>query len=349
MQKRLSLKKIAEVNTNQSLRELNTFGFEVKADFFVSVESCEEIQVLTQNEIFKSHKRLILSGGSNILFTRDTFDGIVVHINNKGIETIEEDADSVLVRAQAGEVWKDFVVYCVEKGWYGLENLSAIPGKVGASPVQNIGAYGAEAKDCIERVHAICIADGSIRTFSNAECRFGYRQSAFKQELKDQFIICAVDYRLKKYGTLNLGYGNIRSYLEANGTAHPTLSQLAEAICRIRASKLPPVEEIGSAGSFFKNPVIGRTQFEELAKQYPDMPSYDEPDGMVKVPAGWLIDRCGWKGFRDNSVGVYDKQALVLVHYGGGCGADIVELSQKIQNSVANKFGINILPEVVFI
>lgn len=349
MQKRLFLKKIAEVNTNQSLRELNTFGFDVKADYFVSVESCEEIQALTQNETFKSHKRLILSGGSNILFTRDRFDGIVVLINNKGIEVVEENADSVLVRAQAGEIWKDFVTFCVAKSWYGLENLSAIPGKVGASPVQNIGAYGAEAKDCIEKVHAICIADGSKHTFSNTECRFGYRQSAFKQELKDQFIIYAVDYRLKRKGTLNLDYGNIRSYLEANGIAKPTLSQLAQAICEIRGAKLPHVEEIGSAGSFFKNPVIERTRFEELAKQYPNMPSYNEPNGMVKIPAGWLIDQCGWKGFRDNSVGVYDKQALVLVHYGGGCGADIVKLSQKIQNSVANKFGINILPEVIFI
>lgn len=273
----------------------------------------------------------------------------LVFINTKGIETLREDGNEIVVRAQAGENWTDFVRFTVERGWNGLENLAHIPGKVGAAPVQNIGAYGMELKDSFLQCEAIEISTGEKRIFTKNECCFGYRESVFKNELKGQYIITSVDFLLHKQTELKLDYGNIKSYLEQNGIASPTLLQLHDAICAIRDAKLPDVKQIGSAGSFFKNPVISAEQFETLKLAYPDIPHYDEPSGKVKVPAGWLIEQAGWKGWRDEHVGVYEKQALVLVHFGGGSGKEIVELAKKIQQSVFDKFGISIVPEVNYI
>ena len=349
------------MKTNVNLRPYNSFGFSAVAKYFIEINDIQQLEELIQNDIFKNEKHLILSGGNNVLFQNDFFDGLVVYINTRGIETIQDNDNEVIVRAQAGEDWPDFVRYTVENGWHGLENLAHIPGKVGAAPVQNIGAYGMELKDSFSQCEAMDLATGEAKVFTKEECRFGYRESIFKGELKGRYVITSVDLLLKKDAPLNLEYGNIKSYLEENGIPRPTLQQLHDAICAIRDAKLPDVKKIGSAGSFFKNPVIERAQFDALQKDYPTMPHYDEPNGMVKVPAGWLIEHCGpstpstgsgtaetasWKG---EHVGVYDKQALVLVHYGGGKGQDIVQLAHRIQESVEEKFGIRIIPEVNFV
>ena len=346
------------MKANVNLRPYNSFGFDAVARYFVEINEVSELQTLIQSGELQRHKTLILSGGNNILFQNEVFDGLVIYINTKGVEVLHEDENEVVVRAQAGEDWPNFVRFCVEKGWHGVENLAHIPGKVGAAPVQNIGAYGIELKDCFLQCKAMDLATGETKIFSKKECRFGYRESIFKGDLKGQFVITSVDFLLKKNAPLHLDYGNIKAYLEQNGIEAPTLQQLHDAICAIRDAKLPDVKQIGSAGSFFKNPVVEAAQFEGLQKDYPNIPHYDEPNGMVKVPAGWLIEHCGpstgsgaisWKGWRDEHVGVYDKQALVLVHYGGGKGQDIVELSRKIQDSVEAKFGIRISPEVNFV
>ncbi len=337
------------MKTNVSLRPYNSFGFDAVAKQFAEINEVSELQALIQSGALQHQETLILSGGNNILFQNEVFDGIVVYINTKGIEILREDGNELVVRAQAGEDWPDFVRFCVGKGWHGVENLAHIPGKVGAAPVQNIGAYGMELKDSFLQCEAMELTTGETKVFTKEECRFGYRESVFKNELKGKFVITSVDFLLKKEAPLHLEYGNIKTYLEQNGIERPTLQQLHDAICAIRDTKLPDVKQIGSAGSFFKNPVIERTLFEALQKDYPTMPHYGEPNGMVKVPAGWLIEQAGWKGWRDEHVGVYDKQALVLVHYGGGKGHDIVELAHRIQDSVEEKFGIRISPEVNFV
>ena len=356
------------MKTNINLQPYNSFGFDAVAKQFVEINAVSDLQTLIKSGALPRQKTLILSGGNNILFQNEVFDGLVIYINTKGIEIIKEGGNEVVVRAQAGEDWPEFVKQMVAKGLHGVENLANIPGKVGAAPVQNIGAYGMELKDSFVQCEAIHLETGKKRTFVNKECSFGYRNSIFKGMLRGQYVITSVDFLLKKDAPLNLEYGNIKAYLEQNGIDSPTLQQLHDAICAIRDAKLPDVNQIGSAGSFFKNPVIERAQFETLQKDYPTMPHYDEPNGKVKVPAGWLIENCGpstlrraqgsgtsdyefesWKSWHDEHVGVYDKQALVLVHFGGGKGEDIVELAQKIQDSVEEKFGIRISPEVNFV
>ena len=315
------------MKTNVSLRPYNSFGFDAVAKQFAEINAISDLQALIQSGALQHQETLILSGGNNILFQNEVFDGIVVYINTKGTEILREDGNEIVVRAQAGEDWPDFVRFCVGKGWHGVENLAHIPGKVGAAPVQNIGAYGMELKDSFLQCKALDLATGETKVFTKEECHFGYRESVFKNELKGKFVITSVDFLLKKEAPLHLEYGNIKAYLEQNGIESPTLQQLHDAICAIRDAKLPDVKQIGSAGSFFKNPVIEREQFEALLKEYPTMPHYDESNGKVKVPAGWLIEHSGpstgsgtasWKGWRDEHVGVYEKQALVLVHYGGG-------------------------------
>ena len=346
------------MKTNVNLRLYNSFGFDTIAKQFAEINQTSDLQTLIQSGALQKHKTLILSGGNNILFQKDVFDDLVVYINTRGIEILREDGNEIIVRAQAGEDWPDFVRFCVDKGWHGIENLAHIPGKVGAAPVQNIGAYGMELKDSFLRCEAMDLTTGETKVFTQKDCRFGYRESVFKNELKGQYVIISVEFLLKKNAPLNLEYGNIKAYLEQNGIENPTLQQLHDSICAIRDAKLPDMKQIGSAGSFFKNPVIERKQFEALQKEYPTMPHYDEPNDKVKVPAGWLIEHSGpstgsetasWKGWRDEHVGVYEKQALVLVHYGGGKGQDIVELAQRIQDSVEKKFGIRIGPEVNFV
>ena len=337
------------MKTNVHLQTYNSFGFDAVAKYFVEINKVSSLQTLILSGELRKHKTLILSGGNNILFQNELFDGLVVYINTKGIEILREDEKEVVVSAQAGEDWPELVRFSVSKGWYGLENLAHIPGKVGAAPVQNIGAYGMELKDSFLQCEAMDLTNGETKIFTKEKCHFGYRESIFKHELKGQYVITSVDFLLKKNAPLHLEYGNIKSYLEQNGIDKPSLQQLHDAICAIRDAKLPDVKQLGSAGSFFKNPVIERAQFETLQKEYPNIPHYDEPNDMVKVPAGWLIEQAGWKGWRDEHVGVYEKQALVLVHYGGGKGQDIVELAHRIQASVETKFGISISPEVNFV
>ena len=337
------------MKTNVNLKSYNSFGFDAVAKQFVEINAVNDLQTLIKSGALQQQKNLILSGGNNILFQNEVFDGLVVYINTKGIEILKEGGNEVMVRAQAGEDWPDFVRFCVGKGWHGVENLAHIPGKVGAAPVQNIGAYGMELKDSFLQCKAMDLVTGETKVFTKEECRFGYRESVFKGELKGRYVITSVDFLLKKDAPLNMEYGNIKSYLEQNGIGNPTLQQLHDAICAIRNAKLPDVKQIGSAGSFFKNPVIERAQFETLSKEYPTMPHYDEPNGKVKIPAGWLIEQAGWKGWHDEHVGVYEKQALVLVHYGSGKGQDIVQLAHRIQESVEKKFGIRICPEVNFV
>jgi UDP-N-acetylmuramate dehydrogenase len=351
------------MKANVNLKPYNSFGFDAVAKQFVEINAVDDLQKLIKSGALKSKKNLILSGGNNILFQNEVFDGLVLYMNNKGIKRIVDEDNHAIFRVQAGEDWPDFVRQMVAKGLHGVENLANIPGKVGAAPVQNIGAYGMELKDSFVQCEAMDLATGETKIFTKEDCRFGYRESVFKHELKGQYVITSVEFLLKKNTPLNLEYGNIKAYLEQNGIESPTLQQLHDAICAIRDAKLPDVKQIGSAGSFFKNPVIERTRFEALQKEHPGIPHYDEPNGEVKVPAGWLIEHSGpstgsgtsdsefesWKGWRNEHVGVYDKQALVLVHYGGGKGEDIVNLAKRIQDSVVEKFGISISPEVNFV
>ena len=382
----LFLKKISEMEKNFSLRELNTFGFDVKARYFQELKSMDDIHELLQNPEFiqcrdainrvstgeqpcSGNKILILSGGSNILFSDEFYDGFVVYPNLKGIETIEETDENIKIRCYCGEIWKDFVDYTVSIGLYGLENLSDIPGKVGAAPVQNIGAYGVEVKDTIYQVHTIDLKTDDIRVFEKDECEFSYRNSIFKQSVgthrvcpqKSIPLIFAVDFVLKKNGELKLDYGNIRNYLEKNNITNPTLQDVASTVKAIRAEKLPEVGVVGSVGSFFQNAIVPMDKYLEIKALYPDVPSYpidtsssfrpehsgvEKSPALIKIPTGWLIDRAGWKGYREGHVGVWDKQALVLVHHGGGKPQEILDLMKKIQDSVYNKFDIEIKPEV---
>ena len=379
---------------NFSLRDLNTFGFDVKARYFQEIKSMDDILECRDATVSRlngnTSRILILSGGSNILFSSEVYDGLVIYPNIKGIETLEETGETVKIRCYSGEVWKDFVDYTVSKNLYGLENLADIPGKVGAAPVQNIGAYGAEVKDTIYHVHTIDLATGQTKIFSNEECRFSYRNSVFKELISNRTthalsqrddkslsigtrhalyksdgypLIFAVDFILKKHGELKLDYGNIRNYLASKNITNPTLQDVATTVKTIRAEKLPEVGVVGSVGSFFQNAIVTTDKYLEIKELYPDVPSYpveisplptvgrnDKRETVisseVKIPSGWLIDRAGWKGYRENHVGVWDKQALVLVHYGGGKPQEILDLMRKIQDSVYQKFGIEIKPEV---
>ena len=359
----LFLKKISEMEKNFSLRELNTFGFDVKARYFQELKSLDDIHELMKNPEFiqcrDANRILILSGGSNILFSDENYDGFVVYPNLRGIETLEESEETVKIRCYCGEVWKDFVDYTVSRNLYGLENLSDIPGKVGAAPVQNIGAYGAEVKDAVYQVHTIDLTTGNTKVFSNEECRFAYRNSVFKNReygVESIDLIFAVDFVLKKKSELKLDYGNIRNYLISKNITNPTIQDVAATVKAIRAEKLPEVGVVGSVGSFFQNAIVTMDKYLEIKELYPEVPSYPveipplpsvgRNDKLVKIPSGWLIDKSGWKGHRENHVGVWDKQALVLVHYGGGKPQEILDLMKEIQESVYTKFGIEIKPEV---
>lgn len=328
--------------TNISLLPLNTFGIDVKAKRFVEYSSEDELLIAIGN-IAADEEILHIGGGSNLLFTKD-YDGVVLHSAIKGIEVVDETTDSVLVRVGAGEVWDEFVAYAVEKGWGGIENLSLIPGEVGASAVQNIGAYGVEAKDVIVLVEAVELRSGQKRILGNAECNYAYRQSIFKNELKGKYAITYVTYRLNKKPELNLTYGGL-SKIEPQPK---TIAELRQAIIDTRNAKLPDPKVQGNAGSFFMNPVVSRSVFEKIQSQYPDMPFYEVEDG-VKIPAGWMIDQCGWKGKCLGRAGVHSKQALVLVNLGGATAEEIITLCNTICKDVMDKFGVDIHPEVNFI
>lgn len=329
-----------------SLLPHNTFGMDVKASVFIEYASVDELKEVLSLYV-KDNQWLHIGKGSNLLFTGD-FSGIILHSAIKGYEVIHEDTKEVVVRVGAGEVWDDFVAMTVENEWYGAENLSLIPGEVGASAVQNIGAYGVEAKDLIVGVEAIEVSTGKESIFKNEECGYAYRESVFKSSLKYQYLVTHVSYRLKKTPCYHLDYGNIRLELEKQ-KVRLTLANVRQAIISIREAKLPDPKLQGNAGSFFMNPVISRKHFEALLVDYPLMPHYEVDAESIKIPAAWMIDQCGWKGKRLGRAGVHDKQALVLVNLGGAVGTEVIALSEAIQKSVYEKFGINILPEVNFI
>lgn len=329
-----------------SLLPHNTFGMDVKASVFIEYASVKELKEVLSLYV-KDNQWLHIGKGSNLLFIGD-YSGIILHSAIKGYEVIHEDTKEVVVRVGAGEVWDDFVAMTVENEWYGAENLSLIPGEVGASAVQNIGAYGVEAKDLIVGVEAIEVSTGKECIFKNEECGYAYRESVFKSSLKYQYLVTHVSYRLKKTPCYHLDYGNICLELEKQ-KACLTLANVRQAIISIREAKLPDPKLQGNAGSFFMNPVISRKHFEALLVDYPLMPHYEVDAESIKIPAAWMIDQCGWKGKRLGRAGVHDKQALVLVNLGGAVGTEVIALSEAIQKSVYEKFGINILPEVNFI
>ena len=336
------------IKENISLKPYNTFGIDAKARFFISIDSVEKLKTVLSLEQFKSAKKLFIGGGSNLLLLND-FDGLVIKIEISGIDKVTETENGVILKAGAGVIWHDFVMYCVDNRFYGVENLSLIPGTVGAAPMQNIGAYGVEIKDVFESLQALNTSKLEIETFNLEKCRFGYRESIFKHEAKDKYVILNVSFNLQKNGNLNLEYGAIKDTLSQMQISNPTLKEVSEAVISIRKSKLPDPAEIGNSGSFFKNPEIPKTQFEKLKEKYPNAPSYPVNENLVKVPAGWLIEQAGWKGHREGNVGVHARQALVLVNYGGGTGIEIKALAEKIQKSVFEKYVIEINPEVNFI
>ena len=336
------------VQSNVSLRHLNTFGLDADARYFVNVQSVDELIAVLRDPKWKETPKFILGGGSNILLTKD-IEALVIHPGIKGITIKEENEEAVVLKVGAGEVWHDFVMHCVGNGYGGVENLSLIPGTVGAAPMQNIGAYGVEIKSVVEAVEAVDIESGEKRVFSNAECEFGYRESVFKKAFKNKYVITGTTFKLSKKPVVNAAYGDVQKTLQEMGAETPTIRDISEAIMTIRRSKLPDPAEIGNAGSFFKNPEIPVAQFTHLRETFPEVPGYPVDAETVKVPAGWLIERAGWKGYREGEIGVHARQALVLVNYGGGTGAQIKALSEKIQESVAGKFGIRLNAEVNFI
>ncbi len=331
-----------DIQQNISLKPYNTFGIDVNAKQFVDIASLDELKELltTENDFF------ILSGGSNILFTKD-IDRLVIHLNLKGKEILHSTENDIYVKVQAGENWHEFVLWCIEHNYGGVENLSLIPGNVGTTPIQNIGAYGVEIKDTIYEVEGFDINSNTTKLFTNKECGFGYRNSIFKNEQKGNYIITSVTFKLTKdVHKLNSSYGAIQSELEKNAIKNPTLKDISDAVIAIRQSKLPDPKEIGNSGSFFKNPVISIADFEKLQKKNSKVPHYIISADEVKVPAGWLVEQCGFKGKRFGDAGVHKNQALVLVNYGNATGKEILELSKKIQKSVFEKFTILLEAEV---
>lgn len=330
---------------NHSLKKLNTFGLDVNARFYTEINSIDQISEIIEKEKFKNTPKLILGGGSNILFTHD-FNGLVVRMLIKGIEEISCDDTTVVLKAGAGEVWDDLVKYCVERNYSGIENLSLIPGTVGASPIQNIGAYGSELKDVFVKLEGINLDNGNLETYNNDECKFGYRDSIFKHELKNKFIISSVFIRLARKLELNIEYEALKKELIGKDLDKLKVKDVSETVKRIRRSKLPDTEILGNAGSFFKNPEIIEEHFSSLKLKYPEIIGYQAKNGKIKVPAGWLIQKSGWKGKRIGNVGSYEQQALVLVNYGGASGKEVYDLSQTIINDVDEKFGIKLEREV---
>ena len=330
---------------NISLKPYNTFGIDAKAKYFSLFSNVEELNEILNSQFSILNPQLILGGGSNILLTKD-FDGVVLKNEIKGIEIIDEDEDHVYVKAGAGENWHQFVLFCVKNNYGGVENLSLIPGNVGASPMQNIGAYGVEIKDVFYELEAFHKHEKIIQKFSLNDCGFGYRESVFKNKYKNQFVIASVGFCLHKKHVFNTSYGVINQELEKMGVKELTIQALSQAVINIRSSRLPDPKEVGNAGSFFKNPVISNQQFEELKKEFRNIIAFPSGNAHTKLSAGWLIEQCGWKGYRKGDAGCYDKQALVLVNYGNATGKEIYELSERIIQSVREKFNVFLEREV---
>lgn len=334
-----------KVIENVSLRQYNTFNLDATARYFAAFHSREALEEILADPQYKDTPKLILGGGSNILLTKD-FDGLVLKNEIKGIHAVSEDEEYVYVKAGAGENWHQFVMHCIEKGYAGLENLSLIPGNVGASPMQNIGAYGVEIKDTFDELEALHLQDRTLISFNKQACGFGYRESVFKRQYKDQFAILQVIYRLSKKPAFNTSYGAIEQELERMGVKEPSIRSVSQAVINIRSSKLPNPAEIGNAGSFFKNPEVTKEKYETLKLAFPEVVAYPLPGDHYKLAAGWLIEQCGWKGYRNGDAGVHARQALVLVNYGHARGEDIVELSRQVVESVKEKFGVALEREV---
>jgi UDP-N-acetylmuramate dehydrogenase len=332
------------IQKNVSLKEYNSFGLEVKAKRFSAFSDIGELLEGLGSKTTEE-PLLILGGGSNILFTQD-FDGLVLKNELKGIELVQEDDEHLIVKVMAGEVWHDFVLHCIQNNWAGVENLSLIPGTVGAAPMQNIGAYGVEVKEVFHSLEALEIATGKLVTFDKQSCEFGYRESIFKKSAKGKYIITSVTFRLNKKATLNTAYGAISDTLNEMKVSEINIKTISDAVIKIRQSKLPNPDEIGNAGSFFKNPSIERIDYEGLRSESPSIPGYKQPDDKLKIPAAWLIEKAGWKGKTFGKIGVHKNQPLVLVNYGGGDGAKIRDLAFEVKASVAQQFGIVLTPEV---
>ena len=333
-----------QIEEHKSLKNYNTFGIDCKARYFIEVNTIEELSDVlkskTQSNLF------ILGGGSNMLLTKD-LNALVIHINFKGIEIISEDNNFVFLKVMAGENWHDFVLYCIKNNYGGVENLSLIPGNVGTAPIQNIGAYGVELKDVFESCNTISINGLSHKVFSSKDCNFGYRSSVFKSEVKGKYIITDVTFKLTKNNhAIKTEYGAIQEKLKENSIINPSLKNISEAVIEIRQSKLPDPSVLGNSGSFFKNPIIDLKAFEKFQKNNPEAPSYKISENEFKIPAGWLIEKAGFKGMRIGDAGVHEKQALVLVNYDNATGQEIIELAHKIQEKVQDLFTIKLTPEV---
>ncbi|MCE3227677.1 MAG: murB [Bacteroidetes bacterium] len=333
------------IREKQKLRSFNTFGIEASCDFFTEINSIDEFKTLVNTETYKNNAKLIIGGGSNLLFTKD-FSGLVIKNNLKGLEIVSEDAETATVKVGAGEVWHDFVMWCIDKNFCGLENLSLIPGCVGASPMQNIGAYGVEIKEVFKELEAYDMVTAEKRIFTKEECHFGYRESVFKREYKDKYLIASVEYVLTKNPKVNVSYGAITSELEAAGVKFPTIKDVSEAVIRIRKSKLPDPAETGNAGSFFKNPEISKEKHDQLKRDFPEIVSYPLPSGNFKLAAGWLIEQCGLKGHEHKGAAVHTKQALVLINKDHATGKAVFELSGYVMQKVFDKFGVTLEREV---
>jgi UDP-N-acetylmuramate dehydrogenase len=355
-----------KIQKNYNLSKLNTFGINVNALFFIEINNEMDIVELFISPEFKQNKKIFLGGGSNVLFTKN-FGGLVVLNKLKGIEILKVEKDFVFIRALGGEIWHNLVMFAVNHGYWGIENLSLIPGTVGAASIQNIGAYGTELRDVLENVEAYEVATGIKRVFSKEECELGYRDSVFKNKLKNKYFISAITLKLNKKGEKNISYKALKEYLEkparppersgagGNKIVSYSLRDISNAVIEIRQSKLPDPKILGNAGSFFKNVFVEKTQLQMLQATYPDIPYFEEPadasalagrDGVIKIPAGWLIEQTGWKGKRIGNVGVHEKQALVLINYGEATGEEIIKLANKITVSVKEKFGLELVPEV---
>ena len=327
-----------------SLKPYNTFGIDVKASHFISTENIDDLRNVLSSKEYPN--KFILGGGSNMLLTKN-IDALVIHVNLKGIEILSKEDNHVTIKASAGENWHDFVLWCLQNNFGGLENMSLIPGNVGTAPIQNIGAYGVELKDSFVSCETIHIDNLTTRTFTKEDCNFGYRNSVFKQDLKGQYIITSVTFKLSTTNhNLKTNYGAITNELESLKVSKPTIQDISKAVINIRSSKLPDPKLIGNSGSFFKNPVIKTEHFNKLKENFPEIPSYPASEKLVKVPAGWLIEKAGFKGKTFNNYGVHKNQALVLVNYGGANGNDILNLSKLIQNTIQKLFGINLEAEV---
>ena len=334
-----------QIKENVSLKKLNTFGIDAFARYFAIFSNIDQVKEILKNDIACNQPLLILGGGSNMLFTGN-FEGLVLKNEIKGIQIVKQTEEHYFIKSGAGENWNDFVMYCVENNFAGIENLSLIPGNVGASPMQNIGAYGVEIKDVFYELEALHIKSGELHKFDLLDCKFGYRESVFKNKYKGQYIIISVTFKLNKKPIFNTSYGAIDQELEKMGVKEISISAISKAVCNIRSSKLPNPKEIGNAGSFFKNPIINAEKFENLKLQFPTIPCYAQSENELKIAAGWLIESCGWKGKQLGDAGVHKNQALVLVNYNNASGSEIYNLSGKIIADVKEKFGIELEREV---